>query len=143
MSNDYFIKLKDPRWQKLRLEVMQYNGFSCEICIDKESPLNVHHKEYFKDHEPWEYSIEQLSCLCESCHESQHNRFNFLRWSCSYLNLDGSSNRDDASILLAGFAELDYDGVLCFTRSKNTKLNKELYKLGLKASSIVRKNLGK
>jgi methionyl-tRNA synthetase len=56
----YWEKLKDPRWQKLRLEAMQKADFHCERCGDGESTLNVHHKEYFKGREPWEYKPKQL-----------------------------------------------------------------------------------
>lgn len=67
----YFEKLKDPRWQKLRLQIMERAGFKCEICDDDKNTLNVHHGYYEKGLEPWEYDPETLHCLCEDCHESQ------------------------------------------------------------------------
>lgn len=45
-KSSYSEKLKDPRWQKKRLEVMESNEFCCEMCGDNESTLHVHHKEY-------------------------------------------------------------------------------------------------
>lgn len=99
----YYEKLKDPRWQKKRLEVMEYNEFRCEVCMDDESTLNVHHKEYFKDKEPWEYEVRQLACLCESCHESKHEGDEFLKYICSLLRMDGPCNRDELGMLIAGF----------------------------------------
>ena len=78
----YAQKLRDPRWQKKRLEVMQENEFSCEICGDDSSTLNVHHKQYLKGFEPWEYHARQLACLCESCHEETHKMHDILNHVC-------------------------------------------------------------
>lgn len=63
---DYF---KDPRWQKKRLEILERDGFACQICYDTESTLHVHHRYYEKDKKPWEYDNKFLVTLCGSCHE--------------------------------------------------------------------------
>lgn len=65
---NYYEKLKDPRWQKLRLEVMQRDKFSCVHCGDKSATLNVHHLAYHKS--PWDSPPEELITLCEQCHEN-------------------------------------------------------------------------
>jgi len=65
----YWQKLKDPRWQRKRLEIMERDGFACVVCRDKMSPLTVHHGYYEKGLEPWEYPSETLWTLCESCHD--------------------------------------------------------------------------
>ena len=62
----YSEKLRDPRWQKKRLEIMQRDNFTCMACGDKESTLNLHHKEYHGD--PWEAPDVSLETLCETCH---------------------------------------------------------------------------
>lgn len=64
----YLEKLKDPRWQRCRLEVMERDDFACRHCGDRESTLNVHHTYYERGLQPWEYDRESLLCLCESCH---------------------------------------------------------------------------
>lgn len=69
---DFFAKYKDPRWQKKRLEKMQTAKFRCESCESKEKTLNVHHKSYKKNHNPWEYEDYELECLCEDCHAEKH-----------------------------------------------------------------------
>jgi hypothetical protein len=69
---DFFAKYKDPRWQKKRLEVMQNANFKCESCGDDGKTLNVHHKSYKKNHDPWEYECYELECLCEDCHREKH-----------------------------------------------------------------------
>jgi hypothetical protein len=106
MATSYSQKLRDPRWQKKRLEVLESANWQCEICSDDESTLHVHHKEYFKGKDVWDYDRNQLSCLCSSCHEMQHSA-DLLRDVCSRLSLDGPSSRNDAAYLLAGFAGLD------------------------------------
>jgi hypothetical protein len=64
----YWELLRDPRWQKKRLEVMQRENFTCEECGDVSQTLNVHHSYYEKGKSPWEYPSESLHCLCETCH---------------------------------------------------------------------------
>jgi hypothetical protein len=63
----YSEKLRDPRWQRRRLEVMQRDDFRCKCCGDALSTLNVHHLMYVK--EPWDCPLEKLETLCERCHE--------------------------------------------------------------------------
>lgn len=64
----YKEKLKDPRWQKKRLEILERDNFTCCQCGDKEETLHVHHKGYIKGNEPWEYDNNYLETLCETCH---------------------------------------------------------------------------
>lgn len=65
----YSEKLRDPRWQKMRLEIMQRDGFACRICHDEASTLNVHHRYYISGNDPWEYPLGALVTLCENCHK--------------------------------------------------------------------------
>ena len=69
----YAEKLKDPRWQRLRLEVMQAADFQCEDCGAKDKTLSVHHKKYVWGRKPWEYKPEELSCNCQPCHQRRHD----------------------------------------------------------------------
>lgn len=68
----YKEKLLDPRWQKLRLEVMQRENFTCEYCGDKTKTLNIHHLCYNVNGNPWDVDDCALECLCEDCHYVQH-----------------------------------------------------------------------
>lgn len=70
-KSTYFEKLRDPRWQRKRLEVMQRDEFTCRACFDKDSTLNVHHRAYVKGNEPWDYPLDSLVTLCESCHSNE------------------------------------------------------------------------
>ncbi len=62
----YSEKLRDPRWQKKRLEILNRDGFACRLCGDKETELHIHHKKYHGD--PWEAKDENLETLCKDCH---------------------------------------------------------------------------
>lgn len=66
--------LRDPRWQKKRLEIMERDGFACQLCGDEESTLNVHHGYYRRGAKPWEYPDETLHTLCEDCHDHEQER---------------------------------------------------------------------
>lgn len=65
---NYSEQLKSPKWQKKRLEIMQRDKFTCQLCGDKETTLNVHHLEYIKDAKAWECDNNSLVTLCEHCH---------------------------------------------------------------------------
>jgi hypothetical protein len=137
----YYEKLKDPRWQKKRLEVMEWNNFCCEVCGDDSTTLNVHHKEYFKNQEPWDYDKKQLSCVCENCHEEQHSNIDLLKFVCSYLNLDGPANREEVAFLIAGYAGYDYQSILGVAGVDDTRVPRESYKAGVKARGLYEKGV--
>lgn len=80
MAKSYYEKLKDPRWQKKRLEIMERDGFCCNNCYDKNSTLNVHHVFYIKNKNPWEYDSRILSTLCENCHKRITNGFKRIQY---------------------------------------------------------------
>jgi len=64
----YAEKLLDPRWQKLRLEIFDRDGWTCQRCKETTKTLCVHHIYYMKGLDPWEYPKEILVTLCEDCH---------------------------------------------------------------------------
>lgn len=64
----YSEKLKDPRWQKTRLLILNRDGFSCRDCGSSEEELHVHHCFYTKGN-PWDADPKFLLSLCRSCHE--------------------------------------------------------------------------
>lgn len=68
----YSEKLKDPRWQKRRLKVMEYAHWRCQICGGKDNTLHCHHSYYTKGKEPWQYPDGSIICICEGCHEKIH-----------------------------------------------------------------------
>jgi hypothetical protein len=62
----YAEKLKDPRWQKKRLEILSRDEFTCQLCNDKDSTLHVHHNKYGSN--PWDIENDKLITYCEHCH---------------------------------------------------------------------------
>lgn len=64
--------LRDPRWQKRRLEVLQAAGWRCSRCRNQKANLQVHHSRYIRGRMPWDYPDELLAVLCDDCHELQH-----------------------------------------------------------------------
>jgi hypothetical protein len=67
-AKTYEEKLKSPKWQKRRLEIMNRDNFTCKKCGDTETQLHVHHLEYVNGNDPWDYEDNQLVTLCEDCH---------------------------------------------------------------------------
>lgn len=63
----YSEKLKDPRWQKKRLKILERDEFACTMCGDDTTELHVHHKKY--NGEPWEAIDSELITVCKSCHQ--------------------------------------------------------------------------
>lgn len=70
-ESEYSKKLRDPKWQKKRLEIMQRDKFTCQMCTNTQATLNVHHTYYVSGHDPWDYPGASLITLCESCHEDE------------------------------------------------------------------------
>lgn len=124
-KTSYSEKLLDPRWQKKRLEILQDNDFTCEICGDTESTLHVHHKMYAKGREPWEYETEQYAVLCKTCHSYQHQDEHDLFFEVmSRLYLDGPLSKQEIAIIVAGITKHEIE--------LNTDFHKFLYFLGEK-----------
>lgn len=70
MKPTYAEQLKDPRWQKKRLEVLEHHEFMCMECGDTKSTLHVHHRYYVSGRLAWEYPDFCYQTLCEGCHDS-------------------------------------------------------------------------
>lgn len=69
----YSEKLEDPRWQQMRLKVMERDAWACQQCFDTKSTLNVHHLYYERGRDPWDYPDSSLLTLCVECHEAEHH----------------------------------------------------------------------
>lgn len=75
MTSNYGELLKDPRWQKKRLEILERDGWMCQQCFNETNTLHVHHWAY-SEGPPWETDNIDLATLCEPCHEyeTQHRK---------------------------------------------------------------------
>ena len=63
----YYDKLKNPKWQKKRLEVLDSSEWKCAACHNHEAMLHVHHIKYTEN--PWDAPSTDLQCLCADCHK--------------------------------------------------------------------------
>ena len=68
MSSQYSDRLRDPRWQRRRLEIFERDGWSCTVCGAEDKTLHVNHLYYVTERQPWEYPAWCLATVCETCH---------------------------------------------------------------------------
>ena len=95
----YQEKLKDPRWQKKRLEILERDNFTCQICYDTEKTLHVHHRWYEKNREPWDYPNDVYTTLCENCHNG------------GILKIDKKTLLQDIYKILAKLTDIELNSV--------------------------------
>ncbi len=112
----YSEKLKDPRWQKKRLEILEAADWKCQFppCESpKTETLHVHHRLYLRGRMPWEYAPWCYEVLCDHCHamrqeqmEKAHSalaRFDGLQTACECVF---DSDEKTADRLVNIFCEL-------------------------------------
>lgn len=78
MKPTYSKLLRDPRWQKRRLSILNRDNFTCNDCKSQTKELHVHHVIYEKGVLPWNYDASGLMTLCEECHPIRQHRQNAL-----------------------------------------------------------------
>lgn len=103
----YVAALRDPRWQRKRLEIMERDGFRCRECKTNDVELQVHHKRYKRNAKPWEHEDSIMVTLCRPCHEritELHDRAKFLLGEMNLYELP------IAVAMLEGFWEKDGAG---------------------------------
>ena len=81
-KEEYHQLLKDGRWQRRRLEIMQRDDFKCRDCGTTDD-LNVHHIRYLAGHKPWEYDDGDLITLCGKCHKKWHEEIEGMHYDCA------------------------------------------------------------
>lgn len=102
----YKEKLLDPRWQRLRLEVMQRENFTCQYCANTKQTLNLHHLRYAESGNPWDVSKNDLLCLCQDCHyvlhvlEKETSLFSILMNEILFFSVISMDNNSDIKILV-------------------------------------------
>lgn len=74
----YKEQLADPRWQKKRLHIFERDKFTCQICLDTDTQLQVHHNYYDKTFKTmaWEYPSTCYRTLCSDCHKALTEHIN-------------------------------------------------------------------
>jgi hypothetical protein len=69
-ETEYEQKLRDPRWQRKRLEIFQRDKWTCQLCSRTDLELHVHHLHRTTEN-PWEEPDLHLLTVCRLCHEQQ------------------------------------------------------------------------
>lgn len=106
--------LKDPRWQKKRLEILERDDWTCKICDSKDKTLHVHHKYYTEEtrKEPWDIFSSALVTLCEDCHYAceKYQEEHLVQ----FLYDTGANTPRDIEILYSMLCdnEMGYDGLI-------------------------------
>lgn len=90
-KQSYSDLLKDPRWQRKRLEVLGANNFSCFFCGDTKTQLHVHHFVY--KGKPWEADDDDLVAICADCHWLEHKHKYFTKTEAELIDLIYRYNR--------------------------------------------------
>lgn len=98
---DYKEQIKSPKWQKRRLEIMEKDNFTCQLCGDTETMLNVHHLSYHRDRNIWEYEDWELMTLCENCHKDEHSSLDDLNSYVESIKSRGVTMREIIALLNA------------------------------------------
>lgn len=77
-TSAYYENLKDRRWHEFRelwiaseREIRGGEDFTCQSC-EATHNLQLHHRRYELDREPWEYEHEDFFLVCAECHEHVH-----------------------------------------------------------------------
>lgn len=84
----YSERLKDPQWQKRRLEILSNANFACQRCKCTSRTLHVHHNLYRKNTDPWDYPDRELMALCDQCHKREEaQREQMLALLCRFEEL--------------------------------------------------------
>lgn len=91
MSN-YSELLKDPRWQKRRLEIFNRDEWKCVECGTITETLHVHHKKYVYGKMPWEAPDEDLITYCEGCHDLEESLKRDNVDNAEYVEASGITN---------------------------------------------------
>lgn len=63
----YSEKLKDPRWQRKRLQIFNRDDWKCVVTGLSTQTLCVHHMRYHGA--PWSSPDDELETVCETVHE--------------------------------------------------------------------------
>lgn len=57
-----------------RVAVFKRDGFKCQVCGIKKTPLNAHHKKAFCDFPELRLDINNGITLCIKCHKEEHEK---------------------------------------------------------------------
>lgn len=79
-SKEYKRLLKLDRWKNFANDVKRRDGYKCVKCGCINN-LQAHHKVYYENRLPWDYSIDFLETLCTPCHLNEHKNKDISQFS--------------------------------------------------------------
>ena len=95
----------DPRWQRVRLRIMERDKFECQACLRADKTLHVHHKVYEKKKKIWDASDSDLGTLCEECHARCEKMVSGIRRRADEMILYMSAYTDEGESPEENFIE--------------------------------------
>lgn len=104
---NYSQKLRDPRWQKLRLKVFERDSFTCQDCSSTTETLEVHHEKYTA-RDPWDEPIENLKTVCTFCHTRKHGAGYSLSYMLQQLDISVKNGNGMAAAMIDREIEIAY-----------------------------------
>ena len=66
----YSQKLRDIRWQRKRLKILERDGWKCQSCGSSDKNIQVHLLHYAKL-DPWDYPDNACQTLCDECKQER------------------------------------------------------------------------
>lgn len=107
----YKEQLTDPRWQKKRLQILERDNWTCQMCGSTEKQLHVHHFTYKSKNMAWDALNEDLVAWCCDCHFITHiNNLTGLESElisyCQYMIGLFSTYTESDKSFMKGFNEL-------------------------------------
>lgn len=103
----YSEKLQDPRWQKKRLNVLELDDYTCQLCGSTTKSLQVHHKYYIHGLNPWEYDVKTLTTLCADCHQLEGDMKKEYEPKLLRAIYDAGFTAADIGELVKGFGDME------------------------------------
>ncbi len=76
----------DDRWIQLGKSLRRSRGNSCQSCKRGDVATQVHHVNYRRGAEIWDYDEEELVLLCAECHDKIHKSIIAFRDTASRVN---------------------------------------------------------
>jgi len=71
---EYSEQLRNPKWQKKRLVILDRDNWACTICENNEIQLHVHHLKYPEyGIDIWDLDDKYLVTVCNVCHNVLHD----------------------------------------------------------------------
>ena len=105
----YVDLLKDPRWQKKRLEIMERDRWACVSCQSTNKTLTVHHGLYRWGVAPWDLPSDTMWTLCEECHQRAQDRLADLKLEIGRLSPADYEDAIHAVLYIESGGKITYD----------------------------------